>query len=56
MGTKVVFANRWVSPKGKTYKNGDIADVDNAVARELVLRGKARLHEATVPAPKKGEK
>lgn len=57
MGKKVVFANRWVAPNGRTYKNGDIADVDNAVARELVLRGKARAHVEPVPvAPKKGEK
>lgn len=57
MGKKVVFANRWVSPEGKTYRNGEKAEVTAAVARELILRGKARAHVEPVPvAPKKGEK
>ena len=56
MGKKVVFANRWVAPNGRTYKNGEKAEVSAAVARELVMRGKARLDSEPAPAPKKGEK
>lgn len=48
--TKVVIANRWVGPDGRTYKGGDVVEVEPGVARDLKARGKAR--PAPTPAKK----
>lgn len=40
--TRVVIANRWVSPDGKTYKANQAAEVEPGVARDLISRGIAR--------------
>lgn len=52
--TKVVIANRWVGPDGRTYKGGDVVEVEPGVARDLKARGKAR--PAPTPAKKPAAK
>lgn len=51
--TKVVIANRWVSPEGKTYEGGKTVEVEPAEARDLILRGKARAQEDHKTEPPK---
>ena len=51
---KVVVANRLVR-EGKTFKGGDVIDVSQAEARDLLARHKVRPHvekASDVPAPK----
>ena len=49
--TKVVIANRWTDPAGKVHKGGQTVEVEPGVARDLIMRGKAR----EVPAESKAE-
>lgn len=38
---KITFANDYTTPGGRTYKGGTTAEVNNAIARSLIFRGKA---------------
>jgi hypothetical protein len=39
---KITFANNYTTPGGRTYNAGTTADVNDADARSLIVRGKAR--------------
>jgi len=39
---KITFANNYTTSGGRTYKGGTTADVNDADARSLIVRGKAR--------------
>ena len=44
---QITFANNYTTPGGRTYKAGTTAEVNDADARSLIVRGKAR--RADVP-------
>jgi hypothetical protein len=48
---KITFANNYTSPGGKPYKGGSTHEVNDADARSLIVRGKARRAEVTPSAP-----
>jgi len=39
---KIIFANDHKTADGRTYKGGSTAEVNDADARSLIFRGKAR--------------
>jgi hypothetical protein len=39
---KIIFANNYTTPGGRVYKAGTTAEVNDADARSLIVRGKAR--------------
>jgi hypothetical protein len=39
---RITFANTYVTPGGRTYNAGTTAEVNDADARSLIVRGKAR--------------
>jgi hypothetical protein len=39
---KITFANTYTTPGGRTYNAGTTAEVNDADARSLIVRGKAR--------------
>lgn len=39
---RITFANTYTSPGGRVYKGGTTAEVNDAEARSLIVRGKAR--------------
>ena len=39
---KITFANNYTTPGGRTYNAGTTAEVNDADARSLIVRGKAR--------------
>ena len=39
---QITFANNYTTPGGRTYKAGTTAEVNDADARSLIVRGKAR--------------
>jgi hypothetical protein len=39
---RITFANTYTSPGGRVYKGGTTAEVNDADARSLIVRGKAR--------------
>lgn len=47
---RITFANNYTSPGGKSYKGGSTHDVNDADARSLIVRGKARRAEETKSA------
>ena len=40
---RVTFANNYTSAGGRIYKGGSTHEVNDATARSLIVRGKARL-------------
>ena len=44
---KITFANNYTTSGGRTYKGGTTAEVNDADARSLIARGKARRAEPT---------
>lgn len=44
---RITFANNYTTPGGRHYKGGSTAEVNDADARSLIVRGKAR--RADVP-------
>ena len=42
---KITFANNYTTPGGRTYNAGTTAEVNDADARSLIVRGKARRAE-----------
>jgi hypothetical protein len=48
---RITFANNYTTPGGRTYKGGSTAEVNDADARSLIVRGKARPAEVTKSAP-----
>ena len=48
---RITFANNYTSPGGKPYKGGSTHEVNDADARSLIVRGKARPADATKSAP-----
>ena len=44
---KITFANSYTTPGGRTYNAGTTAEVNDADARSLIVRGKARRAETT---------
>ncbi|CAH0234147.1 hypothetical protein SRABI26_02728 [Arthrobacter sp. Bi26] len=48
---KITFANDHTTSGGRTYKGGSTHEVNDADARSLILRGKARLAVEKAPAP-----
>jgi hypothetical protein len=48
---KITFANSYTTPGGRTYNAGTTAEVNDADARSLVVRGKARRAAVTDSAP-----
>jgi hypothetical protein len=44
---RITFANNYTSPGGKPYKGGSTHEVNDADARSLIVRGKARQAEPT---------
>lgn len=42
---KITFANHYTTPGGRTYNAGTTAEVNDADARSLIVRGKARRAE-----------
>jgi hypothetical protein len=47
---RITFANNYTTPGGRTYKGGSTAEVNDADARSLIVRGKARPAEVTKSA------
>lgn len=43
---RVTFANTYTSPGGRVYNGGTTAEVNDADARSLIFRGKARLADS----------
>ena len=43
---RITFANNYTTPGGRTYNAGTTAEVNDADARSLIFRGKAREAEA----------
>lgn len=43
---RITFANNYTSPGGKPYKGGSTHEVNDADARSLIGRGKARPADA----------
>jgi len=43
---RITFANNYTSPGGKPYKGGSTHEVNDADARSLIVRGKARPADA----------
>ena len=48
---RITFANNYTSPGGKPYKGGSTHEVNDADARSLIVRGKARRADETKSAP-----
>ena len=48
---KITFANSYTTPGGRTYNAGTTAEVNDADARSLIVRGKARRAAVTLSAP-----
>jgi hypothetical protein len=48
---KITFANNYTTRGGRDYKGGTTAEVNDADARSLIVRGKARPAAETVAAP-----
>lgn len=42
---KITFANNYTSAGGRVYRGGTTAEVNDATARSLIIRGKARRAE-----------
>lgn len=47
---RITFANTYTTPGGRVYNGGTTAEVNDADARSLIFRGKARLAEDSAPA------
>lgn len=47
---KITFANTYTTPGGRVYNGGTTAEVNDADARSLIFRGKARLADDSAPA------
>ena len=47
---KITFANNYTTPGGRVYNGGTTAEVNDADARSLIFRGKARLADDSAPA------
>jgi hypothetical protein len=61
---RITFANTYTSPGGRVYKGGTTAEVNDADARSLIVRGKARRAGASLrqitstddgPEPEQGD-
>lgn len=39
---RITFANNYTTPGGRSYKGGSTHEVNDADARSLIVRGKAR--------------
>ena len=50
---KITFANNYTTSGGRTYKGGSTAEVNDADARSLIVRGKARRAESASAEPTK---
>ena len=48
---KITFANNYTTPGGRTYNAGTTAEVNDADARSLIVRGKARRAYTNDSAP-----
>ena len=48
---QITFANNYTTPGGRSYKAGTTAEVNDADARSLIVRGKARRADETKSAP-----
>ena len=49
---KITFANNYTTSGGRTYKGGTTAEVNDADARSLIVRGKARRADSASAEPK----
>ena len=47
---RITFANNYTTPGGRSYKGGSTAEVNDADARSLIVRGKARPADTTKSA------
>ena len=47
---RITFANNYTTPKGRSYRGGSTHEVNDADARSLIVRGKARPAEVTKSA------
>lgn len=48
---RITFANNYTTSGGRVYKGGTTAEVNDATARSLIVRGKARrADEDSAPA------
>lgn len=47
---RITFANNYKTPAGRAYKLGSSYEVNDADARSLIVRGKARPAEVTKSA------
>jgi hypothetical protein len=52
---RITFANNYTTPGGRTYNAGTTAEVNDADARSLIVRGKARRADVTHSAPAETE-
>jgi hypothetical protein len=52
---RITFANTYTSPGGRVYKGGTTAEVNDADARSLIVRGKARRAYTNDSAPAETE-
>lgn len=48
---RITFANSYTTPGGRTYNAGTTAEVNDADARSLIVRGKARRADVPISAP-----
>ena len=48
---RITFANTYTTPGGRTYNAGTTAEVNDADARSLIVRGKARRAYTNDSAP-----
>jgi len=48
---RITFANDYTTSGGRAYKGGSTHDVNDADARSLIVRGKARPAAETASAP-----
>lgn len=49
---KITFANDYTTSGGRAYKGGSTHEVNDAEARSLIVRGKARPADSTPAGPK----
>jgi hypothetical protein len=49
---RITFANNYTTRGGRTYKGGTTAEVNDADARSLIVRGKARRADSATAEPK----
>lgn len=48
---KITFANNYTTSGGRAYKGGTTAEVNDADARSLIVRGKARPADSASAEP-----